>query len=307
MVLRAAVRLLMALPLPFAFAAGAFVGRLGWWLSPKLRRDVRANLAFAFPEKGARERDAIARESLVNLGKVAGELVTMRSWAPAIDAYARASPETLALVESAGARRKGVILVIGHIGNWELAARLSRYLQPNAVIAKRSLDRELDAMGEQSRAARGVGTIWRDDPGAARGMLRLFKQGGALGILIDQDTKVQSVFVPFFGRLAATPRAVGDLALRTGAAVLVFTGHRRGPRVGDGHEIEVVEVPVDAGAADREAEVVRITAACTELQEAAIRRHPAEWVWMHQRWKTRPAAERVEAAPAPAPGVAAAS
>ena len=94
-------------------------------------------------------------------------------------------------------------------------------------------------------------------------MLRLFKQGGTLGILIDQDIReVQSVFVPFFGRPAATPRAAADLALRFGATVLVVTCHRRGARPGDGHRVEVVEVPYDAAPADREAEVIRLTAAC---------------------------------------------
>ena len=120
-------------------------------------------------------------------------------------------------------------------------------------------------------------------------MLKLFRQGGALGILIDQDIRgVQSVFVPFFGRLAATPRAAADLALRFGAAVLVVTCARRGPRAADGHRLDVVEVAYDEAAVDREAEVIRLTAACAAVQEEAIRRHPAEWVWMHQRWKTRP-------------------
>ena len=128
-------------------------------------------------------------------------------------------------------------------------------------------------------------------------MLRLLRQGGTLGILTDQDTNVQSVFVPFFGRLAATPRAAADLALRFGASVLVLTCHRRGPRPGDGHRLEVTEVDYDAEAQDREAEVIRLTAACTAVQEAAIRRHPAEWVWMHARWKTRP--EAAVATPVP--------
>ena len=101
---------------------------------------------------------------------------------------------------------------------------------------------------------------------------------------------MQSVVVPFFGRLAATPRAAADFALRFGAAVLVVTCHRRGPRARDGHRLEVEEVPVRADATDREAEVIRLTAACAAVQERAIRRHPAEWVWMHQRWKTRPGA-----------------
>jgi KDO2-lipid IV(A) lauroyltransferase len=288
-VIRAVVWLLGLLPLRIAFAIGAGLGRAGWWLSPRLRRDVRASLAIAFPEKSAAERDAIGIESLANLGKVAGEAITMRRWAHRIDEYVEAPPEALATVQRAWARGRGIIFVLGHVGNWELTSRLSRYVQPNAAIAKRSWHESLDRMAARFRAESGVGTFWRDDPATGRNMLKLFRQGGALGILIDQDIKgVQSVFVPFFGRLAATPRAAADLALRFGAAVIVVTCARRGPRAVDGHRLDVVEVAYEAAAADREAEVLRLTAACAAVQEDAIRRRPAEWVWMHQRWKTRP-------------------
>ena len=286
------IRAVMLLPLTVATAIGAALGRVGWVLSGRMRRDMRASLTNAFPEKSGAERDAIARASLVHLGRVGGEAITMRRWAARLDEMVEATPEAVATVERARARAKGIIFVLGHIGNWELTSRLSRYVQPNAAIAKRTWHRSLDAVIERFRAENGVGTFWRDDPATARGILRLFKQGGSLGILIDQDiADVQSVFVPFFGRLAATPRAAADFALRFGAAVLVVTCHRRGPRARDGHRLEVEEVPVRADATDREAEVVRLTAACTAVQERAIRRHPAEWVWMHQRWKTRPPAE----------------
>ncbi len=288
-VIVAFVRALMRMPLRLGLAVGGALGRLAWALSPRMRQDMRATLAAAFPEKDEAEREAIARASLVHLGWVGGEVITMRSWSTRMDDYVEAPDPAVATVERAVARGKGIILVLGHIGNWELTCRLSRYVQPNAVIAKRSWHASLDALAERSRAEHRVGTLWRDDPTTGRAMLRLFKQAGTLGILIDQDIRgVQSVFVPFFGRPAATPRAAADFALRSGAAVLVVTSHRRGPRAGDGHRLEVFEVPYDAAPADREAEVVRLTAACAALQEAAIRRHPAEWVWMHQRWKSSP-------------------
>jgi KDO2-lipid IV(A) lauroyltransferase len=288
-VIVAFVRMLMTMPLGLGLALGGALGRLGWFLSARMRRDMRASLAAAFPEKDEAERDAIARASLLHLGWLGGELITMRSWAPRLDDYVEAPAEAVATVERAVARRKGIVLVLGHIGNWELTCRLARYVQPSAVIAKRSWHASLDALAERSRALNRVGTIWRDDPATGRAMLKLFKEAGTLGILIDQDIRdVQSVFVPFFGRLAATPRAAADLALRFGAAVLVVTCHRRGPRAGDGHRVEVAEVSYDRTPIDREAEVIRITSACAALQEQAIRRHPAEWVWMHQRWKTAP-------------------
>jgi KDO2-lipid IV(A) lauroyltransferase len=114
------------------------------------------------------------------------------------------------------------------------------------------------------------------------------RAGKALGILIDQDTHVQSVFVPFFGHLASTPRAAGDLALRFGCPVVVGWSRRRGPKAGDGYDLEVQEVAFDPSPVDAEAEAVRITAACTASIERAIRQAPAEWVWMHRRWQTNP-------------------
>jgi KDO2-lipid IV(A) lauroyltransferase len=130
-------------------------------------------------------------------------------------------------------------------------------------------------------------------------MIRAFREGKIFGLLIDQDTKVQGVFVPFFGRAAFTPRAAGDLALRFRPQVVVGTCRRRGPGLGAGHEIEVREVPYDPDPADREAESVRITAACTAILEEAIRARPEEWVWMHRRWKTRPPAEGDDASSVP--------
>jgi KDO2-lipid IV(A) lauroyltransferase len=287
--IRAVLRLVQLLPLRPALLLGAWLGRAGWALSPGVRRQVREGLAVAFPGKTAAERDAIGRASLVHLGMVAGEAAAARSYAERVEEYVDVAPGGLEVIERAMARGRGAVFAVGHIGNWELLLRrLSRHTQPCAVIAKRSWDRRLDEVTERFRAESGGATFWREDPSTGRNLLRHFRRGGALGILMDQDTNVQSVFVPFFGRLAATPRAAGDLALRFGAAVVVVTCHRRGPGRGDGHRLEVVEVPYDPDPPDREAEAVRIVAACTALHEEAIRRYPSEWVWMHARWRTRP-------------------
>jgi len=288
-VIVASVRLLSRVPLEVALALGAVLGRAAWWLSPGARRDMRASLEVAFPELSPGERDGIARRSLVNLGRTMAEVVTLPRWLDRLEAYVEVEPETLARVAAARANGRGVVLVFGHIGNWELTCRLSPVLQPNGAIAKRSWHPRLDALAEELRLRTGVQTLWRDDRDTGRRMLRLLRDGGTLGVLVDQDIRgVQNVFVPFFGRLAATPRGAADLALRFGASVLVLTCHRR---PGGGHRLEVAEVACDPSAPDREAEVVRVTAACAALQEAAIRRHPDEWVWMHQRWKTRPPGE----------------
>ncbi len=293
--LRAAVSVLGLLPLRPALAVGALAGRLAWWLAPRERRLALAHLAQALPGRGEAERRAIARASLVHLGRVAMEVVASRALPP-IERYVSFAPGAEERVRSAMARGKGLVLVAGHIGNWELMARrLARVIQPNAVIARRNADARLNGLMARFRREGGNVTLWREDPATGRAIIRLLRQGGGLGILIDQDTRVQGVFVPFFGRLAFTPRAAADLALRFGATVLVGTSRRRGIAPGAGHEVEVVELPYDPRPVDHQAEVERLTAAAVRVQEAAIRRNPSEWVWMHRRWKTRPPAEPLQA------------
>ena len=293
---RAIVRLLAHVPLRPALALAGAVGRMAWFLARDTRRAMLAQLAIAFPEKTAAEREAIARASLVHLASLAAEVVTLPRWRDQLAGYVRLAPGVEELIRSAIARGRGLMYVTGHIGNWELMAQRVPMLGFGAVtIAKATADPGLNALIERTRAEGGVETLWREDPSTARAMIRCFKQNKMLGLLIDQDTRVQGVFVPFFGRPAHTPRAPSDLAIRFRAPVIVGTCRRRGPRPGDGHEVTAVEVAYDPDAPDRAAEALRLTAACTALLEDAIRRNPAEWVWMHERWKTTPAVPPTEA------------
>jgi KDO2-lipid IV(A) lauroyltransferase len=248
---------------------------------------VLEHLAIAFPEKTQAERERIARDMFVHLGRTTTELASIRWYDARLEPYVEITPP--GLLQEVMARGRGMVFVTGHVGSWELLARrIARAGVPNAVIAKSRGDRRLNAMAERFRASGGVTTLWREDPDTGRAIIKTFRAGRALGLLIDQDTRVQGVFVPFFGRLAYTPRAAADFATRFGAPVVVGTIHRKGPRAEDGHLLELVEVPFSSDPPDREAEVLRLTAACTAVLEAAIRRHPAEWVWMHRRWRTRP-------------------
>jgi KDO2-lipid IV(A) lauroyltransferase len=289
-IVRAAIRLFAHVPLRAALALASAVARLGWIFATETRRQMLAQLALAFPEKTAAEREAIARASLVHLAWLAVEVVTVPRWRARLPEYVRLAPGAEQVFRDAMAQGRGLIYVAGHVGNWELMAQRVPMLGgwPAATIAKATPDARLNALIEWARAEGGVETLWREDPATARAMIRCFKQNKILGILIDQDTQVQGVFVPFFGRPAYTPRAAADLALRFRAPVVVGTCRRRGSRPGDGHEVAAVPVSYDADAPDREGEATRLTAACTAVLEEAIRRNPVEWVWMHERWKTSP-------------------
>ncbi|HEX9307721.1 MAG TPA: lipid A biosynthesis acyltransferase [Anaeromyxobacter sp.] len=295
----AAVRLLAFVPLRLALALGTAVGSVGWVLARRTRRQILAQLAIAFPERSDAEREAIGRASLLHLAWLAAEVMTLPHWRARLPDYVGLAPGVEEVFRGALARGRGVVYVAGHVGNWELMAQRVPRLGPfpAATIAKATIHAELNVLIERTRGDGGVETLWREDRATARAMLRCFKENKILGILIDQDTSVQGVFVPFFGRPAFTPRAAADLALRFRAPVVVGTCRRRGPRPGDGHEVAAVEIPHDPDAPDREAEVIRLTAACSAVLEEAIRRNPAEWVWMHERWKSTPPEVSSGAAP----------
>jgi KDO2-lipid IV(A) lauroyltransferase len=288
LLVRVVLAVVSRLPLGFARWLGAGFGRFAFAVAGGERRKALKSLARAFPEKSDAQRHELARASFRHLGMAAFEVGATAAMDRQLERLVRWEAGDRAILEAALARGRGVVFVSGHVGNWELLARrVARAGYPSQSIAKETTDPRLTTLVERFRAQGGVRSIWRGQEGAARAMLRALKAGEILGLLIDQDTKVQSVFVPFFGELAATPRAAADLALRTGAAVVVGFCQREG----DSYHLWMEEVPWQSSG-DREADAVALTAALSLSIEAAIRRAPEQWVWMHQRWKTRPTPAR---------------
>lgn len=282
---RAALAFIRVLPIAWAGRIGEAFGSIAFAVASGERRKAARSLERAFPELTAADRDALARRCFRHLGRSAFELGCVRQMDADIANWVRWPEADRWVLTTALGRGKGVVFVTGHVGNWELLARrvaLDGF--PSQSIAKETTDPRLTALVEQFRAEGRVRSIWRGQPSAAKQMLRALKAGEILGLVIDQDTKVQSLFVPFFGELAATPRAAADLVLRTGAAAVVgFCQRQPDGRYG----LSMKELPApDSG--DREADALALTAAMSAEIEAAIRRAPEQWVWMHQRWKTRP-------------------
>lgn len=186
-----------------------------------------------------------------------------------------------ALVASAMQSGRGVVAVTGHIGNWELLAQTFAHAGIVAhTFAKPLYDPRLTAWVDRERRKHGLGVLWRGAPSGVKDMLRVFRRGEMLALLIDQDTRVDGLFVPFFGRLAHTPTAPASLALRFGAPILFAYTHRH--RGGHSLHLEIIETRPDA---ERQSEVERITKHLSACLETAIKQAPAQWVWIHDRWK----------------------
>ena len=259
------------------------IGQVGWWISREPRRMAAANLAQAFPELDRAARRRIARRSFDHLARTAVELIH-------VDRLERC-PKRLVLgedhrrlLDEAVAEGRGVVLVSGHLGNWELIPPLlSSSGYPLTVVARKLYDPRLTSWVHELRTRHGVEVLWRGDADLTRRILAVFRRGGIFGCLIDQDTDVQGVLAPFFGRDAFTPTAAASLALRVGAPVLVCWTWREDGR----HRLHMERVPAPSAGSDEE-RVRELTATLNAHLERAIRRVPEQWVWLHDRWKRCP-------------------
>ena len=284
LLLEAVLFFVRRLPLGLAQRTGDAFGSLAFRFAKKERHKALLSLARAFPEKSDAERLALARACFRHLGRTAFEAAVAERLSDAqFDALVEVPLEVRELLRAAHRRGKGIVALTGHVGHWELLGwAFARQGIPLHVIAQQNVDTRLTQLAVDFRAKGNVHTVLRGTPGAAVGMLRALRRGDALGLLIDQDTRVQSVCVPFFGTRASTPRAPADLTLRTGAAtVAVFL--QRAPDGRYRMSGQELDVPCSG---DGEADVLELTRAYSAAIEAAIRRHPEQWVWMHQRWKT---------------------
>ena len=281
--LRVAVWCVRACPFRVARALGAFLGHLAATVDLRDRRRAERNLARAMPELSVAERRRISRAMFVHLAVSGVEMVHIDRFLSG-PTRLRFDDECRALFGAALEQGKGVMAVAGHLGNWELLAQMIAVEgYPVTGIAKPLYDPRLTRWVHHHRSRWGHRILWRGDRGVPKQLLRVFRDGGVLGMLIDQDTRVQGEFVPFFGHPAHTPTAAASLALRTGAVILVGRTWRENGT----HHFDFQRIDAPA-AGNHDARVLELTARLNAWLEAAIREHPEQWVWLHDRWKRQP-------------------
>jgi lipopolysaccharide heptosyltransferase II len=265
------------LPLRGAMRTGRMLGWLGYWLVGKYRRIALRNLAIAFPEKPARELRALARRHFATL---VGNLFAAEKIArlPPASMLAFATVEGLEHVERAEASKRGFVFVISHIGNWELLAQLSPLVFPTAcgTVYQRLANSWMDAHVREVRGRIGLALFERKE--GFNAACDLLRKGGGVGVLMDQHAGDSGVWCPFFGRLASTTPLASLLALRTDAVLIPTAMYTDGL----GHWRFVIEEPIEP----RGQEAPELTAKLNLALEKQIRRQPADWFWVHNRWKT---------------------
>ncbi len=282
------VHLLGMLPRGMARAAGAAVGALAYRGLARLRKVGLRNLRLAFPEKSDEEREAILRREYRNLGYLMAEFCKMPGYS-AQRASGFIRYDGLENYLRARDKGRGVLVLTGHLGAWELSSFYHSLMGMPMGIVIRRLDNPLvDAFVNRIRCLHGNRVIHKDD--FARGLIASMRAGETVGILMDTNmTPPQGVFVPFFGVLACTASGLARIAQKTGAAVvpgfLLWEEREQKYVLRFGEELTVDST------GDAEADALTNTARFTAVMEQYVRQYPEQWLWMHRRWKTRPEGE----------------
>ena len=268
-----------------------FLGRLGYYFAGNTRRLVERHLVLAFgSEKSAEEIQALSKRVFEYLGKNTGEMlratvtvVNQQDLDKILEVHGYEN------FEKANAKGKGIIFLTSHLGAFDLQITVMalRGLNPN-IIGTPLKDARLNDLLWEYRNKHGAIAIERGKETFR--LIKVLKSAGSVALLIDQDTKVKSRFVNFFGMPAATPVGATVLAMKTGASVVPTYVY-----LGDDwkqHMHILPEIPIQL-TGDDEADMVYNTQALTNLTEQHIRNHPEQWVWMHERWKTKKGEEIV--------------
>jgi len=276
---RAGSAVVAALPLPFLFGFGQFLGVCAWIFSGKYRRLATRNLEIAFAnEKSPRELRQLVRRHFRRLGAnllCSANLTQM----PPEKILERVEVEN---IESMAREFRGgvpVVLVLSHIGTWEVFAQLMPKFVGfvrNASVYQGLGNRFIDKHVRRTRSQTGLELFDRHD--GFEPVIDLLRSGGGVGVLSDQHAGDHGVWTPFFGRLASTSPLPALLAKRTRAALIAAgvytTGAARWRMV-------FTERFDQTGAS-----VAVLTAKINEVIEQQIRRAPEDWFWVHNRWKT---------------------
>jgi KDO2-lipid IV(A) lauroyltransferase len=285
---RVLVGILGALPRPLARAAGAGIGWIAWASLGRLRTIGGRNLRIAYPEASAAWRAHTLREVYRSLGWQLAEFCLMRR-------YTAANTKKLLRYEGfehfARARDKGrgVLIVTGHLGAWELSSFYHSLMgHPMSMVIRRLDNERVDRFVNGIRCLHGNRVLHKDD--FARGLMGAMRRGESVGILMDANmTPPQGVFVPFFGLPAATASGLARVAAKTGAAVLpgFLLWHADEKK----YVLHFYPEIAMRQSGDAEDDALENTARCTAAIERVVRAYPEQWLWVHRRWKTRPAGE----------------
>ena len=284
----AVARALGWMPRPLA---RLLAGGLAWFVYHalgRLRHVGERNLELALPALSAEERRRTLRLLYRYLGWQLVEFCQMPYYTRE-NTREQIRTEGLEHYLAAEALGRGVLVLTGHLGAWELSSFYHSLMgHPMGMVIRRLDNRRLDDFVNNIRCQHGNRVLHKDD--FARGLLTAMHEGAAVGILMDTNmTPPQGEFVKFFGIAACTASGLARVALKTGAAVLpgfmLWEAKEKKYVLHFGPQLHFEHT------GNHEKDVLAATQQCNDVLESWIRRYPDQWLWIHRRWKTRPPGE----------------
>lgn len=278
------IRLVRLLPRRTTLTMMRLLGRLGFALARGPRGRTIKHLTFVYGhQKSAAAIKDLARRVFIHFATAAGDLLRL----PVIlknDINKLVTASGLEHLDRAFATGHGLLMITCHFGNWEiLGAWLAKNGYRMNVVGTTLFDPRLDQILVETRNNAGYTNIARGK--GTRDIIRTLKKGEAVGMLIDQDTKADGVFVNFFGRPAHTPTGPVVLARRLGLPIIPIFCYLKDDFT---YQIDCLP-PLELVKTDNEAyDILVNTQKCSDAYETMIRRFPEQWVWMHKRWKNQP-------------------
>lgn len=289
------------IPLSVGLRIGAAAGSAAWHLMAYERNCSMIHLKVAFGEKSDQELLAVGKESFRNLGRGFFEIIHYDDIFATLD-----GPDPY--VEVIGIEyfekpvqneKNGAMAFTGHIGNWELmVATIGKCGFKCNTVVRTLYDPRLDKMLNDYRTKHGYIPMTRGGQDLVTDIANVFANNELLGLLMDQDTNVRSVFADFFGHPAKTPSGIAYLALMAQKDIHPCFNYRRA----DGKFVVHIHPPLKRPeTGDMKADIQTYTEMMNKALCDQIRQYPDQWVWMHRRWKTRPEGEPKDQHPAPRP------
>jgi Kdo2-lipid IVA lauroyltransferase/acyltransferase len=289
---RLATMFLHCWPVDSTLQFGKALGDMLYHVDRKHRKRAIANLQRSFPEKSQREIELIARHSMQQLVMLVIDilfttrLIRIDSWHSYVD-LGDIRPAIRLLMQG----KKGVILLTGHYGNWEVLSYTLATFGFDLSSVVRPLDNPyLSDYLFGIRQRQGQRLIAKK--GAVAEVSQTLKSNGVVGLVADQNAGSKGVFVDFFGRKASTYKSIGLLAMEFEAPVVIGYARRIGDRFRFRIAIQDIIYPEDWKSQDDPLRY--ITQRYTKAIEDFVRADPSQYLWVHRRWKSRPKGEAPE-------------
>ncbi len=259
---------------------GRALGRLWYRLDGRHRRLATENIVRGLGMGGA-EAAALALKNFEHIGMNLAEFAAFTRFEELMEGVAI---EGLHHLEKSLEEGRGVFVATGHIGNWELGGAALSHRAPLTAVARPMKNPLSEKLIDERRRAAGIRVVGHRN--STKPILKLIGRGEAVGFLLDHNTSHrEAVFVPFLGRPASVNFGLALLAARTGSPVLpVFDIRQEGGR----HRVVIAPPLRMERLPNREEELGVNTARITAVIEAHVRRYPAQWFWVHNRWKNQP-------------------